>query len=335
MVAKPHRREPESPITWLESELRDAKSRLHKVERELEQALKQVWSMEADIRRFSETLSVSGSATATLSALREEMRQVHGQLSKLHDRQSTLANRSEEVVRQRHAEGARDRQDIGTLAKQFDGLSRAISQYDGRIQGLEEAVRHAEEEVAGERLDSRGLERSLGELSTRSARTNEATLRIDQEVAHIISDMEKLRIEDAAVADRLTLLIEQMRRLDERVDKLEEIAPFPEEARELLKRANFEREQLAQRTAAIEKLSNDVAERLQEFLHGLARLDERTKTQGGELLSLATQLHELTEQTRTQLKRVFQTFLRQRRRQSETLTQEIKELSEGELHSWD
>src|SRR5437867_1233160 len=39
--------EPESLVDWLENELRESKARLHKVEGELDQALKQVWWLEA------------------------------------------------------------------------------------------------------------------------------------------------------------------------------------------------------------------------------------------------------------------------------------------------
>lgn len=335
MVAKTQRPQPEGTAEWLEGELGETKARLHKVEGELEQALKKVWSMESELRKLVEAISSSGVASTSLTSMREELRQVQSQMSKFHDRQSSLADRTEEAVRRRQAEGARDRQDIGALAKQVDGLIRGIQQYDGRAQAMEDAVRHMEEAVAGEKLDGQGLERQLEEISTRSARTHEATLRLDQEVSRLGGNIEQIRATDVAADDRLSLITEQARRLGERLDKLEDIAPFPEEARELLKRANLEREQLAQRMVQVERLSTEVSERLQEFLHGIARLDQRSTTQGSELLALTTELQELTEKSRAQLKRVFQILLRQRRRQAESMSQEIKELGEGELHSWD
>jgi hypothetical protein len=57
--------------------------------------------------------------------------------------------------------------------------------------------------------------------------------------------------------------------------------------------------------------------------------------QGGQLMAMPEQLKELSEETSKQLKRVFQTLLRQRRRQAETLAQEIKELGHGELQGGD
>jgi hypothetical protein len=52
-------------------------------------------------------------------------------------------------------------------------------------------------------------------------------------------------------------------------------------------------------------------------------------------MDISGQLNELADQTRGQIKRAFQLLLRQRRRQSETLAQEIKELSQGELRGGD
>ena len=131
------------------------------------------------------------------------------------------------------------------------------------------------------------------------------------------------------------MIQEHIRRLSERIDKLESIAAFPEEARELLQRATFEREQLAQRLLPIERLSAEVSERLHEFLQNVARLEQRTQGQGAELIALTGQLSELSDFTRAQLKRASQVQLRQRRRQHEALAQEIKELGQDELHSGD
>ena len=335
MAVKTQGQEPESPVEWLENELRETKARLHKVEGELEQALKQVWSMEADVKRLTETFSVSGSTSATLAALREDVRQLHGQMGKVQDRQTALANRTDEVLRQRQAETSRDRQELSELSRQFSALTKNTEHYEGRAQAIEETTRRIEESVAGGRLTDQSLERQMEDLSTRTARAHEAALRIEHEVARVTPELEKLTKDDAAHVDRLQLMQEHVRRLSERADKLESISAFPEEARELLQRATFEREQLSQRILQVERMSSEVTERLQEFLQGIARLDQRTMTQGATLVELTSEVTELADHTRSQLKRIFQVLLRQRRRQAEALAQEIKELSQGEQQGGD
>jgi methyl-accepting chemotaxis protein len=333
VAVKTSHQEPEGPVEWLENELRDTKARLHKVEGELEQALKQVWSMEADVRRLTESSSVSGSVSATLAGLREDVRQLHGQMGKLEDRQTAVTNRTEEMLRQRQAESGRDRQDLGALTRDVAAMAKNIEHYESRAQAIEETTRRVEEIAVGGKLTDQALERHLEDLSTRTARSHEAVLRVEHDVARISPELEKLTKDDAAQVERLQLIQEQARRLAERIDKLEAIAAFPEEARELLQRANFEREQLSQRLLQTERLSGEVTDRLAEFLQSTARLDQRTQTQAAEILAITGQLNELGDLTKSQLKRVFQTLLRQRRRQSEALAQEIKELSQGDPQS--
>jgi chromosome segregation ATPase len=335
MAVKTNRQEPEGPVEWLENELRDTKARLHKVEGELEQALKQLWAMEADVRRLTESSNVSGAVSATLAGLREDVRQLHSQMGKLEDRQSAVTNRTEELLRQRQAESGRDRQDLGALTRDVAAMSKNVEHYETRAQAIEETTRRIEETAAGGRLADQAFERQLEDLSTRTTRAHEAVFRVEQDVARIGPELEKLTKDDAAQVERVQLIQEQVRRVTERIDKLEAIAAFPEEARELLQRANFEREQLAQRLLQTERLAAEVTDRLQEFLQSTARLDQRTQTQGAELLEITGQLNELSEQTKSQLKRIFQVLLRQRRRQYETLGQEIKELSQGDPQGGD
>ena len=333
MVAQRKGQQPESPQQWLEEELREAKARLHKVEHELEQALKQVWALDADVRKFAEALASSATETAVLPSLKEELRQLRDQGSRVQDRQTSIGNRTEEVLRQRQAEAGRERQERAALARQVEAMLKAVGQYEGRIQALEEASRHVEEEVAGGRLAQQGLVRDFEELSSRTARNLEAATRLEHELGRAAEQLEALRKEDEALSDRLNLIHEQVRRHGERLDKFEDVAAFPAEAKELLQRARFEREQLAERLGAVERLSTEVEERVQEFVQGLARLDQKSQSQATQLLLMQEQIHELNEQTKEQMKRLFQNILRQRRRQAEALAQEIKELSHGDLSS--
>jgi len=133
----------------------------------------------------------------------------------------------------------------------------------------------------------------------------------------------------------MTVYLEQLRRSAERLDKLEGLVTFAEETAETLQKADFDREQLTQRVAHVERLIGEIAQSTEEFVLGLGRLDQRSQTQLSELTALAGRLQDLADQTKAGLKKVYQVFLRQRRRRSEALNQEIKELTAGELHAND
>lgn len=338
MVTKPRDNRPgagENPIEWLENELRETKGRLHKVEAELAQALKQTYSLDADLRKLVETIAVAGSIEASLQAFREEVRQMRDQLGRVQDRQGATNSRMEQIVNQRQAETGRDRQDVGLVVKQVEAMNRNAEQQDLRMKALEEVARHVEEEVATNRLTNQQIERTMEELNTRSARSLEATLRLDQEFTRINSEVEKIGKGEEGLTDRMTLFLEQLRRALERLDKIEQIAEFPDEVRDNLQKAAFEREQLVQRVAAVERLVNEIADRTDEFVQGLARLDQRSQQHGGELVTQAGHIQDLADQTKAGLKKIYQVLLRQRKRASEATNQEIKELTQGELHAGD
>ena len=76
MAAPAKKQVPEALNDWLERELRDTRARLHKVESELEQALKRTWTLESDVKRLSEAAGQSGSAASVVTGLRSEERRV-------------------------------------------------------------------------------------------------------------------------------------------------------------------------------------------------------------------------------------------------------------------
>jgi chromosome segregation ATPase len=330
-VAAPAKRDtPEALNEWLERELRDTRARLHKVESELEQSLKRVWTLESDVKRLSDAAGQAGSASSVISTLREELRQVRDQLGRMQDRQTAISNRAEEAIRLRSAGDGRDKHDIGDVSKRIEAVARSVEPWDNRIQALEEALRRAEEDVSGARLTAQSLDRIVDEIGTRANRAMETSARLEQGYAANAGDLTSLRKADESFEERIKFILEQVYRAAERIEKLEEFSTFPDEARELIHRSTSERDLLAQRMALIEKQAAELAERTQNLGHALAKVDARQQVQNAQIVDLSGQVHETAEQLLGQLKRFNQLLLRQRRRQLDTLSAEIKELGHGE-----
>jgi chromosome segregation ATPase len=260
---------------------------------------------------------------------------LRGQVGKVEDRHSAITGRIETVINQRQAESSRGQQDITLLTKQMEAANRIIEQFDARVKTLEEIVRHAEEEIAGVKLQNAAIDRSMEESNQRVARTYEATLRLEQDFARFGGQVERLEKSDENLSERMAAFVEQIRRSTERLDKLEALTTFAEEMTEAMQKSDFDREQLTGRVATVEHLIGEIAQQTEEFALALGRLDQRSATQLSELNALATRLQDLTDQTKTGIKKVYQVLLRQRRRKSEALNQEIKELTAGELHATD
>ncbi len=322
----------ESQVEWLEEELRQAKAQLHKVEHQLEQLLNQVWNLEGNLRRVEETINSAGAAGAALPGLQEELRQVKDQITRLHDRHTAFANRAEEVGRQRQAELERERQERAALIKQVENLAKGVGQYDSRIQAVEDSGHHLDEEVGNLRLAHKNLGRDLEELTSRAARNLEAALRVEQELSRLAGDQDSLHQQGLAASERVNLLLAQLQRDEGRLEKLESYLDLPQEIKDQMNRGRFEREQMAERLTALERSTGELLDQTREFMEGIARLQVRSDHHGSALLAMTEELRQHRQAVADQLKRLARIMERQRRRQAESLAEEIKELSRSEFN---
>lgn len=325
----------DGPADWIDSELRETKARLHKVESELAQALKQTYGLEGEVRKLLESLAVAGSIETLVGAVREEVRQLREQMGRLHDRQGVVQARVDQVITQRQQEHGRDRHEVNSAVKQIEAINRILEGSDARTKAMEESLRHVEDEVAGIRLTNQVIDRAMEEMTTRAARTHEATLRLEQEASRVAAEIARQEQTDDALTERAAAYLEQLRRAFERLDKLESLATFTDEVRESLQRGTIERDQIAAKVAAVERVAGQLVETSAEFAQAVAKLDQRSQNQAAEVMAQASSLADLTDQTKAATKKMYQMLLRQRRRRSEALNQEIKELTAGEVHAND
>lgn len=324
---------PESRMQWLDEEMGKVKAAVQKVEHELQQALIQIRNLDGGVRKLEQSGGDAGGAAAALAGVQEEVRQLRSQTDRLQDRQNLLAGRMEEQGRRQQSDLERERQERADLLRRTEAAATSVGQFEGRVQLLEESLRHVEEAVAGLRLDQQTLGRDIEEVTSRGARNLETALRLEHQLDSLEGDIEALRKRDGELEDKLSLYEEKTRREAERVDKFESHLSLPLEIKEQLDRARFERQQVSERLVKVEASASGLTERTAEFVQGLARLDQRTQGQAARLLEMAEELRQQREAVSDQLKRLTHTMERQRRRQAETLAQEIKELSRSELNS--
>ena len=325
----------DGPADWIESELRETKARLHKVESELAQALKQTYGLEGEVRKLLESLAVAGSVETSVGAVREEVRQLREQIGRLHDRQGVVQGRVDQVITQRQSEQGRDRHEVMAVVKQIEAIHRVLEQSDARAKVIDDVMRKVDEEVAGMRLANQSIDRAMEEMTARVSRTHEATLRLEQEASRVAAELVRQEKTEDALTERVAAYLDQLRRAFERLDKLESLTTFADEVRENLQRASNEREQLAGKVAAVEHIASQLVESSAEFALTLAKLDSRSQNQAAEVMAQAGAIADLTDDAKAATKKMYQMLLRQRRRRSEALNQEIKELTAGEVHASD
>ncbi len=145
----------------------------------------------------------------------------------------------------------------------------------------------------------------------------------------LATDIEALNKRDGELEEKVNLYEEKVHREEERVDKFERELSLPREIKEQLDRERFERQQMIDHLAKMESSTTSLSERTAEFVQGLARVDQRTQRQADRIKELAEEARQQHETVFEQLKRLFIIMERQRRRQLEALTQEIKEITTG------
>ncbi len=320
----------ESRLQHLDEELRQAKAALHKVEHELKQALDQIWNLDSGLHKLEESVGDSGGADA-LPGVQEEVRELRSQADRLQDRHNELAGRAEQLDRQQQSDLERERQERAALLKQAEAAAQSVGQFESRIQHLEASLRHVEEAVAELRHSQGTLGHEVGELASRGARNLETALRLEHRIDAFSTDFEALHKRDGEMEERVNLYEERVHREEERVAKFERELSLPREIKEQLDRAHFEQQKMIEHLGKMESSTTELSERTAEFVQGLARVDQRTQRQADRLMELAEEVRQQRETMFEQLKRLVRTMERQRRRQLETLAQEIKELTRGDF----
>ncbi len=320
----------ESRLQYLDEELRQARAALHKVEHELKQALDQIWNLDSGMHKLEESVGGSGAAAA-LPGVQEGMRELRSQADRLQDGHNELVSRAEELGRQQQADLKRERQERAALLTKAEAAAQSVGQFESRIQRLEESLRHVEEAVAELRLSQNAQGHEVEELTSRGARNLETALRLEHRMDALSTDIEALHKRDGELEERVSLYEEKVHREEERVAKFERELSLTREIKEQLDRARFERQQMIDHLAKMESSTTELSERTAEFVQGLARLDQRTQRQADRLMELAEEVRQQRETVFEQLKRLVRTMEKQRRRQLEALTQEIKELTRGDF----
>lgn len=322
----------QSQLELLDEELRQAKADLHKVQHELEQALNQIWNLDGGLRKLEESIGDAHAVTAALAAVQEDVRQLRSQGDRLQGRQNDLAAQADELGRQRQAEIGRERKERASVLSQAEAAARSVGQFESRMRLLEESQRRLEEAVAALRQAHETLAHDMEEMNSRGARNLEAASRLEHQLDSQASEIEALHKRHGELEDRMRLHEEKIRQEGERLDKFEGDLSLPLEIKEQLDRSRFERQQISERLGKLEASTDELLGRTAEFVHGLARLDQRTQAQAGRHLEMAEDLRRQREIVGDQLQRLVRIIERQRRRQAEGLAQEIKELARSDFN---
>ena len=118
--------------------MRQAKSQLHKVQQQVEQARNQVWNLAESVQKGEDVLSALASHLTAFPHLQDEMRQAREQLGRLQERQLANQSRIEDAMRQQQTVAERQREEHSVSLRRLEAVERLVQSYEGRMLAVEE-----------------------------------------------------------------------------------------------------------------------------------------------------------------------------------------------------
>jgi chromosome segregation ATPase len=322
---------PAEVVSWLEEELRQAKSQLHKLEQQVEQARNQLWNLVESVQKGEDVLSAVAAHLAAFPHLQDEMRQAKEQLGRLQERQLANQGRIEEAVRQQQAAAEREREEYSASLRRLEATERLSQSYEGRMLAVEENVRRFRDDISLLEKRLEVADKGGEELAGKTARHSEVVKRLEEEMRRLHGEIDALTKQDSILSERAQLLLEQVRRLAEQVTILSEDRVVQQELADVQEHWRMEDQRLDERLKALERAMGERLQHAEDHARALELLESKSQTQAERLAAFQQQIREQRQQVVTYLRKLSQFQERQKRRQLAAMEQELKEMKQRDL----
>ena len=333
--ADPPRAEASAPsadaVPWLEEELRQAKSQLHKLGQQVEQARNQIWNLAESVQKGEDVLSALASHLTAFPHLQDEMRQAKEQLGRLQERQLANQSRIEEVMRQQQAAAERERGEHSDSLRRLEATERLAQSYEGRMLAVEEGGRRFRDDISLLEKRLEGADKGVEEVAGKTARHGEAVKRLEEEMRRLHGEIDALTKQDSILSERAQLLVEQVRRLGEQVTILSEDRVVHQELADMQDHWRMEGQRLDERLKVLEQAMGERRQHAEDHAHALELLESKSQTQAERLAAFQQQIREQRQQVAAYLRKLSQFQERQKRRQLAAMEQELKEMKQRDL----
>ncbi len=262
--------------------------------RALPQALERLQALEAALRHLQSQIEDLSLAASQVARLRDDLAHLQAVIPRLQEQQYEELALLGDALRQRRTDAEQFRQATARLSREMEAMEAKARTLEERLQIQERRLRALEET---------------------SARSGEG-------LAHLEAQLEDLR-------RHLQQHFHLIGQLNEQTQKLGSPLEAMEGLREGLRQAAAHRDQLAQRLAAVEGSLSQTALEVQELSRHLGVAMDRAQEGLNRIVVLQREVDEQTRKLQRRLEGLLQLLQRQKRRQIEIASQEVKELQSG------
>lgn len=313
-------------VSWLEDELREAKSQLLRQQQTIDQLGGQLWDVTAALHKAEDLLAALPPRLAALPELDERLRALKDDLAALHEQTLHGAGRVAELGRAQQLDTERDRTVLNDLTRRLETAERGLQGGLPRFEALDEAGRRALELIGQLRQRMEAVERQVEATEARLGRVVDSGGRVEQEFTRLNGEVESLRGQDVTLGERLHVYSGMIKRLEGDLAMLGSEVGIGRDALERIDLNRLEVHRLEERLSLLEATASELRDRGDDAHHQLSLLEGRDKGIADRLTSLQGELAASRAQFADQFGRLHQVQERLKRRQIEDLEREIREL---------
>lgn len=313
-------------VRWLEDEQRQAKGQYNKLQQLLDQLQAQVWDQGERLRSTEDLSSASNGHLSRITRLEDEARLLHDFATRLENMLTDVSEKNAEIQRLLQLELDRERQERGDIHKKMDCLADSLEKMNGRVQALDEALRRQQEPVIKLQQNVSDLMQQGESAEARIGQSGEQHKRWGNEISRISREIESVHEQNAVILERLRLLAEQPKRLEEQMAAVlaEEAARRSLEQGLDLEKA--ERDRLERNLGEMEQTVGQHGELLEQNARFMTHLETKGKGMDDRVSELREQFWILRQQVQERLSQLSELEEEQKRRQIADLEQQIREI---------
>ncbi len=260
------------------------------------------------------------------TAAQDLLHQLNDQMSVTLERQKAIESRVEDFAKQRLSTVERERVERDGVARRLETAERTTITWNERLVVVEEIGRRLQESQALLNQKTERLERTLESVEARAGRNLESAKRLETELRQIESLVDTLQRQDDAILERIQLLNEVVRRVE---DAMALIASQESRFQELVERIELqrvERHRVDETLTRLEHMVDEQRSLMEQALHIATSVDGRQKGIIDRIDRVVEESEAFREQISGQLIRFVRVQERQKRRQIQDLETEIRDM---------
>ncbi len=311
-------------LHWLEQQLREGRDMQAKSNIEIDQLRRQVFDLSADLTKAEQGLREVEPKFTPFRGIPEKMRSLDEGTE--HIRQQVLAHKTEidNALRIIRAEAQSDRGERSEAFKRIEAAGGQLSRLLADLSQVQAQASQVSQVTASLIERQREVEARVEQYSLRLDRTIEVNRDLEERVKEVVTADLEDRFE--VVFERLQLVGEMVKRNEAMIAAATAEQTLREEVLDALGIVRDQQGRVEARLSALEEVSDRALTEIDKFHGEIALVEGRHAGLGERVAGMRRDVAEVVDHVREEFAKYNQLTEKQRRKQIQTLEQELREM---------